>query len=194
MFFSATTTQNGVEERKQGADILLSLFKETSDIGTSTDLSKTIDARPHSTNVCCIPPSQRWRLQCAYAHGNKLIVFLTNSKNLILLHVYHASSHSQFDEQKVPIFSNHPLFSQEINSCSGPLNKFSQKSTGVSVDLPYMPAFSFLCCKSAWKSGSTSHLIPVTNVFFQQLFGLEFMLAQSILALIGCQKWHNFVP
>ena len=189
MFYSATTTQDGVAVgRKKGADILSSLFEEANDICASSNPSQAIDAHPHSTNVCCIPASQRWSLQSAYVHGNTLIVFLRSSEKLMLLNVYHASSHSQFDEQRMPIFSSHPLFSHEINSCCGPLNRLNQKSTEDTIDLLYMPAFFLLCCQSAWKSGSMSLLTPIADVLFQQLFGLEFLLAQSIVALVGSQS------
>ena len=189
MFYSATTTQDGVVvERKQSADILSSLFEEANDICASSNLSQAIDAHPHSTDVCCIPASQRWSLQSVYVHGNTLIVFLRSSEKLMLLNVYHASSYSQFDEQRMPIFSSHSLFSHEINSCCGPLNRLNQKSTEDTRDLLYMPAFFLLCCQSACESGSTSRLTPIADVFFQQLFGLEFLLAQSTVALVGSQS------
>ena len=195
IFYSATTTQDGVApETKKGADILSSLFEEANDICASSNISQAIDAHPHSTNVYCIPASQRWRLQSAYVHGNALIVFLRSSVKFMLLNVYHASSYTQFDEQRMPIFSSHPLFSHEINSCCGPLNRLNQKSTEDTADLIYIPAFSLLCCQSAWKSGSTSLLTPIADVLFQQLFGVEFLLAQSTVALGRQPKWHNFVP
>ena len=54
--------------------------------------------------------------------------------DLVLHNVYHASSHLQFDEQRMPIFSSHPLFSHEINSCCGPL-RLNQRSTEDTINL-----------------------------------------------------------
>ena len=176
-------------EEKKSVDILSSLFEDTCNTCVPSNLSLTVDARPHSTNVFFFPASRRWSLLCACVHDSKLMVIVEN-EHLMALNVYHALSHSQFGEQQMPVFSSSALFSLEISSCCAPLNRKTLTYTGNTALLSYRPVLSCLCCHTVRK-GATDALdlpIPITDIFFRQLFGLELSLAQSTVALVGGQS------
>ena len=183
---SANTSRTGVV--KEDDDILSSLFEDMSDVCVPSIPSQTVNALAHSHNVRIFPESQHWSLQCAHVCDNKLAAILKN-EHLMKLNVYHASSHSAFGEHQVPIFSNRPLLSCEIGSPPYHLNRSTLKCEGLSTSIAYRPSLFFLCGYSMQRSTTaTSLLTPIADVFFRQLFGLEFSLAQSTVILMADQS------
>lgn len=182
---SATNNRTGVA--KEENDILSSLFEDTSDVCIHSIPSQTVDGRVHSHNVHFFLESQQWSLQCAHIRDNKLAAILKN-EHLMKLRVYHASSHSAFGEHQVPIFSNCPLLSCEISSPYH-LSRSALKCEGVSTSIAYRPSLFFLCCYSMQRSTTAASLLtPIADVFFQQLFGVEFSLARSSVILMAGQS------
>ena len=182
---SAVINRKGVV--KEDNDILSSLFEDTSDVCLPSIPSQNVDGRAHSHNVHFFLESQQWSLQCAHICDNKLAAIL-NNEHLMKLHVYHASSHSAFDEHQVPIFSNCPLLSCEISSPPYHLNRSALKCEGVNTSLAHRPSLFFLCCYSMHRSTTAACLLtPIADVFFRQLFGVEFSLARSSVILMADQ-------
>ena len=175
MLSSATVKE---EVKKRSADILSSLFEETPDHSSSRISSLTVDASPHTTDVYCFPSNRKLSLQCAYLSHDKLIV-IAKKEHLILVEVYDAASHFQLGEHQLPTFST-PLFSMDIGSLL--VHSNSPSIPG----LPYRPPLSLICSRSSWVDGRAP--VPITDVFFRQLFGFELSLARSTVGLIGCHS------
>ena len=186
LYRSASAQESGIVEEKRDVDILSSLFK---DVNTASNPALTINAELHSINVCQSGSAQLSSI-CAGVYNDKLIA-IVKSVHQTVLNVFCASSLAELDGQRVPTFFRPPLFSQVL--CSNNASCLSSQllePIPAPVVLAYRPALIVLS-RAPLLSGATSIACPVSPIaddLFQQLFGMEFSLARSAVALVGSEN------
>ena len=181
LYRSSSAQESGIVEEKRDVDILSSLFKDT-----ASNPAITINAELHSINVCQSGSAQLSSI-CAGVYNDKLIA-IVKSVHQTVLNVFCASLLAELDGQRVPTFFRPPLFSQVLCSNNGScLSSHLLEPSPAPVVLAYRPALIVL----SRLSGATSVACPVCPIaddLFQQLFGLEFSLARSAVALVGSEN------
>ena len=184
LYRSSSAQESGIVEEKRDVDILSSLFKDT-----ASNPALTINAELHSINVCQSGSAQLSSI-CAGVYNDKLIA-IVKSVHQTVLNVFCASSLAELDGQRVPTFFRPPLFSQVLCS-NNALCLSSQllEPSPAPVVLAYRPAL-IVISRAPLQSSATSVACPVCPIaddLFQQLFGLEFSLARSAVALVGSEN------
>ena len=186
LYSSSSAQESGIVEEKRDVDILSSLFK---DVNTASNPALTINAELHSINVCQSGSAQLSSI-CAGVYNDKLIA-IVKSVHQTVLNVFCTSSLAELDGQRVPTFFRPPLFSQVL--CSNNASCLSSQMLEpipAPVVLAYRPALIVLS-RAPLQSSATSIACPVSPIaddLFQQLFGLEFSLARSAVALVGSEN------
>ena len=184
LYRSSSAQESGIVEEKRDVDILSSLFKDT-----ASNPAITINADLHSINVCQSGSAQLSSI-CAGVYNDKLIA-IVKSVHQTVLNVFCASLLAELDGQRVPTFFRPPLFSQVLCSNNGScLSSQLLEPSPAPVVLAYRPALIVLS-RAPLRSSAMSVACPVSPIadnLFQQLFGLEFSLARSDVALVGSEN------
>lgn len=163
----------GLRQKKPSGDILSSLFDDGNPLKPPV-----CDGREHS--VCLFLCQTQCFPKSAMLSNNNLLLVVRMKENTFL-RVYHSSSTFEFHHHQLPAFPNHVLFQYNIESHSGPLPSPKPRA----VTIAFRPAMLLICCQSSAKQFPSCPVSVVSDTLFCQLFGIEFSLGHSTVAMTG---------
>ena len=124
--------------------------------------------------------------------SNNLLVVASQRRHRTLL-IFNASSQVQISGQQVPLFANPAVASHDLSAYSATNIENGLQSPLIEAVIQFRPQVTIFCIASITDMESSSSTLQTQflhNSFFQQLFGLDFSLARSSVALIGCQNGY----
>ena len=171
------------------ADILSSLFDDTS--APPRQLKIALDAATYSFAICHLS-SRHCTVVSALVKNNNLLVVASQRGHRTLL-IFNASLQVKISGEQVPLFANAAIASHDLSAYSAASIQDGLQSPLVAAVIPFRPPVTIVCTASFTDLKSSSSTLQIQflhNSFFQQLFGLDFFLSHSSVALIGCQNGY----